>query len=325
MTIRSLALASLILGLAACSGLGGSVMDSAVRVIPRPDGVAVVYSRSWWRDRWRMPMDHGAASVEVAEVHQAFLYPADGGAPRPIPIDLAIDHENIAEGLRPDIPHLTWRNGAIVPGICREATDMTLDCSAVPGGTIWQRHRIEDVSVSGNRLVLARGPDGSANCAVDMSAIGRVDGNEWLLAHFPGRGTYLVDDGNPAMPLYRLQCRQAPLRLTDLAVPGAEWTEVIDIVPGRNPANPLVLYSSRSRFQTAILRDMTREIAALNTGAVERSSIFFLDYTGERIVLEDDAILRQTPGLNLTIYNMTTRRRTRLSWNHAYAPWPERP
>lgn len=326
MTIRRLLLALTMLGLTACSLAGETEMFGAEQVIPRPDGVLIVYSKSWSRDRWRMPMDHGASSVETARVHQAFFYPADGGAAQPVPLDLAIDQENIAEGLRPDIPLLTWRDNALVPGICRERADVTLDCSAVPGGSIRQVHRrIEDVSLSGDRLVLARGRDGSADCAVDLTGIGTAAQDDWLLAHYPGRGTYLLDNGDAAMPLYRLQCGQRPQRLSALAVPGAGWTEVIDIAPGPNPANPRVLYSSADRFETAIVRDMTREIAVLDTGAIHRSDAFFLDHTGERIVLEDDRLVRRAPGLTLTVYAVATGLRSRLTWNHAYAHWPDRP
>lgn len=326
MTFQRLLLAFAMLVLAACSWPGETEMFGTEQVIPRPDGVLIVYSKSWSRDRWRLPMDHGSSSVETARVHQAFFYPADGGAAQPVPLDLAIDQENIAPGLRPDIPLMTWRGNVLVPGICRERADMTLDCSAVPGGSIGQVHRrIEDVSLKGNRLVLARGPDGSSDCAVDVSGIGTGAGNGWQLAHYPGRGTYLLDKGNADLPLYRLQCGQHPQRLAALAVPGARWTEVIDIAPGSDPANPRVLYSSEDRFETAILRDMTSEIAALDTGAIHRDDAFFLDHTGERIVLEDDLLERRAPGLTLTVYAVATGLRSRLAWTHAYAPWPDRP
>ena len=80
-------LAALILLLALTTSCGwGEIADQNVhRVIPRPDGVLVIYQQNWSRKRFRMPMDHGSATVDVAAVHQAFLYPADGSAPRAVP------------------------------------------------------------------------------------------------------------------------------------------------------------------------------------------------------------------------------------------------
>ena len=327
-------LAPLLLLLTACSGLTEHSSEGGDRVIPRPDGVLVVYQKAWERNRFRMPMDHGPATETTAAVYQAFLYPADGGAPRPVPLDLAVDYDNLSPDQRFDLPLLTWRDGRILPSACRDGADMDLDCSGIAAASIFQlRGRIEDVSLQGRRLMLARGPDGATDCLVDLSAISTsppvaaypVDASQWTLAHFPGSGTYLVDKSSPALPLYRLQCGQPPERLADLAVPGTEWTEVIDIAPGPDASNPLVLFSTRDRFQQVILRDMQREIVALDTDANDRNRAYFLDASGARIVLADDGIFRETPGLKLTLFTVATGERRKLTWSHAWARWPDKP
>lgn len=334
--MRRFLVATLLL-LTACSGLTEHSSEGGDRVIPRPDGVLVIYQKVWERNRFRMPMDHGSATETTAEVYQAFLYPANGGPPRHVPLNLAVDYDNLSPDLRFDLPLFTWRNGSIVPSACRDDADdheTNLDCSGVAAASIFQlRGRIEDASLQGQRLMLARGPDGSADCLVALSAIGTsppvaaypVEANQWTLVHFPGSGTYLLDKSSPELPLYRLQCGHPPERLANLALAGSQWTEIIDIVPGPDPSNPLILYSTSERFRQAILRDLRREIVALDTGANDRNRAYFLDATGDRIVLADDGIFRETPGLELTLYTVATRERRKLSWSHAWARWPDKP
>lgn len=320
---KQLALAALLLLLAACSE---HTLDGGSRVLPRPDGVLVIYQKTWYRDRWRLPMDHSAAEETTAQVYQAVLYPATGGPPHIVPLDLAVDFDNLPAGLVADYPMLVWRNNALAAELCREGPDMSVDCSTVPSAAVGQVHgRIEDVAQDGTRLVLAQGPDGSANCAVDLATVDPTGRADLILAHYPGRGSYLFDRGDADLPLYRLQCGQAPALLTNLAVPGVEWTEVIDIAPGPDPANPLVLYSTRARFEQAIVRDMHHEIVALDTGAIARSDAYFLDASGARVVLADDGLFRHSPGLKLTVYTVATAERRTLEWNHALPPYPDRP
>ncbi len=98
---RFVAAALLLVLIAGCSE---TAYEHARMVVPRPDGVLVIYQKSWSRERFRMPMDHGSSHVETAAVHQAFFYPADGCAPRAVPLDLAVDYENQEPGPAPGFP-----------------------------------------------------------------------------------------------------------------------------------------------------------------------------------------------------------------------------
>lgn len=309
-------------------------------VVARPDGVLVIYKKEWWKERFRAPMDHGSDQTVLAAVHQAFLYPAEGGEPRAIPLDLVADYENGDPQLRADLPLLTWTPDGLKAEVCREELDMSMECGDLPGTHIAQvQGRIEDAQFDGDTLVLAIGPDGSRDCRVDLSTLAphpkvTVHENEdevplgprLKLAHFPGRGSYLLDTHEPDQPLYRLTCGKAPARLASLSVNDDEgWTEIYDIVPTADPANPRVIYSTRARFEEAILRDMKGEIWAKNVGPSERSDVQFLDQEGDRLILSNDWIFRKGPGLKLEMLDVTSGKHSTLSWDHDYAPWPDRP
>lgn len=306
--------------------------------ISRPDGVLIVYQKEWWEDRYRAPMDHGSDQTTLAVVYQAFLYPANGSEPRPVPLDLVADYENGDPSLRPDLPILTWTEQGLEAEVCRETTAMALDCGDDRAASIAQvRGRIEDAALADDVLTLANGPDGSANCRIDLETIvtditppktemGFDPGPRWKLAHFPGRGSYLLDEYDPGRPLYLLTCGHPPKKLTDLREdPSGGWIEIIDVAPTANPANPRVLYSTRVRFEEAILRDMTSEIWASKVGALKRSDVGFLDQEGDRLILSSDWLFRKTPGLTLKVLDIASGAQSELSWEHPYADWSARP
>ena len=329
---RAAAALLLALMLASC---GTSTDTSPFAIVNRADGVLIVWEKSWYKDRFRLPMDHGASATLQAQVFQAFDYPADGGEPLAIAVSFTSDESK--DGGDGDYPAVSLRDGALDVRACAEpgrvmgATGFL--CSNRLAYFVGQiARRSEDVLMDGNVLVLAVGPGGEADCRVDLSALlegvpNRLLQTPFRLAHFPGRGSYLAKVVGEALPVYRLQCGQAPQLLGDFAMHDPDgWTELQDIAPGADPAQPRVLLRTSARFDQAIVATPAGELFAAPADPVRSDDWAFLTAdAGEIIISADYIFLEQAPRLMLGLVNIESGAKRTLDFRHEFAAWPKKP
>jgi hypothetical protein len=314
---------------------GTSTSTSPYAVINQSDGVTIVWSKDWYRDRIRMPMDHGAAQTLQAQVFQAFHYSSDGSEPQPMPVGYSVDLTTNPTPL-PD-PAISWRNGALDVRRCAEPERISgplgFPCSAKESNLIGQiARRSEDAVLDGRVLVLPIGPASERDCRINLKPLlegysGRAEQTPFRLAHFPGRGSYLAKVVGETMPVYRLQCGLSPQLLGDFAIHDAGgWTSIVDIAPGSNPAQPRILLRTQSRHNEAIVANPQGEIFSVQADAVRSDNVAFLTADAQEIITKADRHFSDpSPRLTLELTNIDTGARRKLDFRHKFAQWPVKP
>jgi hypothetical protein len=323
-------IAAILLAAMALSSCGKRTDTSADIVINRPDGVVIVWSKNWWKERFRAPMDHGAAETLQAKVFQAFHYPANGGPPVPIAVDFAADGSDV-------FPAVSWRDESLDVRECAETGRViggaAFHCSMAGDNFLGQiARRSEDATMDGMVLLLAVGPGGETDCRVDLTGLlaglsPRLEQTSFKLAHFPGRGSYLAQVIGEALPIYRLQCGQSPQLLGDLALHEAGgWTELHDIAPGPDPAQPRVALRTSARYTEAIIATPAGELFAAPLDAVRSDSLAFLTADAREIITAVDYLFTENaPRLTLGLVNIETGARRTLDFRHDFEPWQDKP
>ncbi len=317
--------------LASC---GTSTETGLYTIINQPDGVTMVWTKYWYKDRLRMPMDHGSDHTLQAQVFQAFHYSADGSDPQPIPVDYSVELK--ANPTLSADPAIIWRNGALDVRRCTERGRISggrgLPCSARRSNLIGQfARRSEDALLDGSVLVLPIGPASERNCRINLKPLLKgysapAEQTTFRLAHYPGRASYLAKVVGETLPVYRLQCGQLPQLLGDFAIHDAgDWTDIVDIAPGSNPAQPRILLRTQARNQ-AIVTNPQGEIFSVQADPVGTNDFAFLTADAQEIILKTDYLFRDpSPRLTLELANINTGARRKLDFRHKFAPWPVKP
>ena len=318
--------------LASC---GTSTSTSPYAIINQSDGVTIVWSKDWYKDRLRMPMDHGAAQTLQARVFQAFHYSSDGSDPQPMPVGYSVDLT--ASPTHSTDPAISWRNGALDVRRCAEPERISggrgLPCSSTGSNLIGQfAYRSEDALLAGTVLVLPIGPASERDCRINLKPLlegysGRAEQTLFRLAHYPGRASYLAKVVGDTLPVYRLQCGQSPQLLGNFAVHDAgSWTSIIDIAPGSNPAQPRILFRTQSRHNEAIVANPQGEIFSVQVDAILSNYLAFLTADAQEIITNADfPFSDSSPRLTLEIANIENGAQRKLDFSHKFARWPVKP